>query len=668
MPGTSSRVQPQASEQPGVFNNALTDAFNPLELQGGVGSDYLTNRMRATVREIIRSYHQTYDHLQEAIQNAVDACEDRFCQPVENGDNYIPRIGVIVNLLSNEITIIDNGRGMDVETVTKYFFSPYASLKSGRILAGGRKFRGEKGVGATFLTYGSARLHLTTKSANASDFVSGEIRGGIEWVMDESGAVQIPMVTPASPHDAILGADSGTAVTFGLSQNTNLRQLTRHGLTPEDWGAILKLFTALGFVDFESRDPFLRALKASVTVIDEGGQRTTQPLTPGYYFPHEAPSTSAVDREALQRGVRGTLPISQRMKDCLYSFYSDEKLREILHHKLDTSNYHRFDAHKEELRANIERCKPRVYALFTWSNEFWDEVNQKVFRTRRKEFEHGIAVATRKQRVGEKFQIQFSYRTGDYNRFFLLIDMDNIAPDIGRKSLPEPTRRLADLITDSLHDDFTIWPDALRPAPQRRPEVEEMGNQETLQNALAGTDLVGARRLGVSLLKEPQEEQDVVALFFDLLGLGLLTGYELYAVNISQKYDGVAKFLVVKSPEVLYDSVSNPLGIAEELFNRDKKESITTFLEFKFDSDDFIRDVVRGEKTFRDVKWLVCWRIGTTYVAEGVSITNILDEQQRGHREFFGVTHLLTRDADSVFVICLQTIMPILASVRRSTQ
>src|SRR5438552_10426200 len=59
--------------------NLLRDSFEPLsERLRAPANEYTERMMKDEVVEILRSYHQTYDHLQELLQNAVDACEDAY--------------------------------------------------------------------------------------------------------------------------------------------------------------------------------------------------------------------------------------------------------------------------------------------------------------------------------------------------------------------------------------------------------------------------------------------------------------------------------------------------------------------------------------------------------------------------------------------------------------
>ena len=655
-------------------NNDLEAPFDPLVTMPSDASDALGRQvLRNIVQQIVSSYHQTYDHLQEAIQNAVDACQEAYWHYQEERDGitnaghpYAPEVQITVDLTSDEITVVDNGPGMTRDDVQKYFFSPYATLKRVPKEAG-REQRGEKGVGATFLAYGSSSLRVTSKPIDGTTFTAGVLNGGIEWIRAEDSQAPAPEVRPCQPHTEIANGEHGTAITMRFSGETNIRQLARHGTTPEHWDTILRLFTALGYIDFEERDEFLTRLRATISVVTQNGKTRSKPVGAGHLYPDRVPGVSAARIAELQATPR-PLPIKLMHKDCLHETYSWPQLKEKLSKQLESASYTRFLDQKEELFEAMERYQPECYALFAWSSEFWSDVNTRVFATRRREFDYGMVFATKRQRIGRTERIQFSTRAGDYNRFLFVVNLKDATADIGRKSLPGEITDLAWVIADTLHMEFVRSDDALKPAPSEAQEQDDLALEELQTKAIGeGQDIEDAQRLGLHLLKVPREEQDVVALFFDLLGAGYLKGFEFYSTLVSGKYDAVAAFELQKSPDVLYDHKTSPLGIPEEKFRQfppdthSVRSAQRSFLEFKLSSDDLVRDFRRQDKRPSDIRWLVCWDVGSAHRAEGYEIVDVLTEDQRNWREYYGVTHVLrTREGTQINLICLKTVLDVL--------
>lgn len=647
-------------------SNLLCEPFNPFRLaeQQPLMEQYFNNLKRNEVRQIIISYHQRYDHFHEVLQNAVDACERAYRASVDGEQPtspYEPHIKIKINVDSNKITVIDNGTGITLDDVHKYLFTPYATNKPDYPV----RQRGEKGVGNTFLSYGSSAYHFTTRTIGGSGFIAGNLSEGICWTLSEDPTLVMPLVEPAEPHELLSELQNGTIIEITFSEQTNIRRLKDHGTTLQHWEAIIRLHTAAGYIDMQENDEFLNALKVTLYVTYQGITQS-KILQTGYLYPHKVRETTSVRLRDLRRGERGRLPPRHTMKDCIFDIFDSESVKQKTLEKLES--YSRFGPYRNELREDIVRLNPRAYVLFAWSSEFWSNLNERTFERESNEIHHGIVFSTKTQRLAEPKNIDFSFRTGDYNRFFILLDVDQLEADIGRKSLEKRVTNLANLIADTFHNTFVEFFDALKPAPRERREDEERELEDLLNAAITDGTAIDLPRAHLAVLKEPREEQDVVALFFNLMGTGYLKGYRFYSTKIARQYDGVGYFELNKNNDILYDVASNPLGIPEELFAGQSRKASTqrNFIEFKISTDDLIRDIKNGDKQLRDIKWLICWKKGNRHASEGISIDEILEENQRGHREFYGITDIM-RDATgtSVYVIRLQKVIEIL---RRSQE
>src|SRR5258708_1151090 len=134
---------------------------DPLERAGGSDFEY----RRRTVQGILESYHSNYDVLSEAVQNSIDAVEDAYLA----GSPAPYLIEVTINFRENWIGILDSGVGMTGEEVTSVF-APHVSFKQQSSPGNKRDkknmYRGYKGVGLTFLAYGTDEIIIHSRQGD----------------------------------------------------------------------------------------------------------------------------------------------------------------------------------------------------------------------------------------------------------------------------------------------------------------------------------------------------------------------------------------------------------------------------------------------------------------------------------------------------------------------
>ena len=180
------------------------ESWDPLESESDPG--LLVAAQRREIRNILKSYTGYYDLFAELIQNALDAVERRIKD--ENGKKYEPSIWVKIDLQESEVTVTDNGCGMDVAQF-RQFLRPNYSFKDSE------SNRGSKGVGATYLAYGFNHLQVATRYRGKT--LAGVIRRGREWVEDKTETIPRPIVETAPPtHEAFESVDQGSSMSVRL--------------------------------------------------------------------------------------------------------------------------------------------------------------------------------------------------------------------------------------------------------------------------------------------------------------------------------------------------------------------------------------------------------------------------------------------------------------------
>jgi hypothetical protein len=140
----------------------------------------------------------------------------------------------------------------------------------------------------------------------------------------------------------------------------------------------------------------------------------------------------------------------------------------------------------------------------------------------------------------------------------------------------------------------------------------------------------------VALVSKPQQEQDAIALFHELIGSGVLKGFRFLGTSQSDRYDSVFFMNYSESDAVHFDAKSNRLGV-----NRSFNLPYTTepkILEYKFKFDSLVADFEKEDKFAKHVDFVVCWSSGDQF-KERFYLQPLLVGDEGSSRQIFGATH-----------------------------
>jgi hypothetical protein len=137
-------------------------------------------------------------------------------------------------------------------------------------------------------------------------------------------------------------------------------------------------------------------------------------------------------------------------------------------------------------------------------------------------------------------------------------------------------------------------------------------------------------------------EQDVVALFNQMLSSGLIRGVQLIASSQYNQYDGLYRVRMETPFDKFVHSAANPLGIEEDVFaGGQPMVTKVKVLEYKYNLDGLIEELQSGVKDVNDIGLVVTWNMGDKW-REMFDVTSLLDEDTRHHRQIHGTTHSFT--------------------------
>lgn len=613
--------------------------FDPLESKTTKISDAALGALKREIQNILSSYVGWYDPFCELIQNALDAVEARARQEVSAGTSgsYQPRIDIFIDLDGNSLTVTDNGIGLDKEKFEQ-FLAPNFSFKSGAT-------RGHKGVGATYVAYGFNYMRVSTRVPGFE--ASGRIIGARTW-LNTDGAPANPKVEPDA--SAIEGAfpsiDRGVSITVRFDDATHPKRLDWIRADSADkWSKILAVKTGLGSI-IEDND-----VEISVRVKSQG--KCTELLTKGtrylWLYKYAAKTARIRDLESASKilferyGVGRKLPDKFRNLDFLYDSWTPSEIEVLIGSSLDSED-----------KAVIIKHKPTISVEFGYSAKQWTYFNEQLdLRSNYKVLTAGIQLAANNMPQGEAFVIPLTRNIGRQNQLHFLIHFENYSPDLGRKGfhreLTDFAKNAARYITENhlvklrmyLKANTGVSPDLIREMKIGDWKKEMLAHELTAPLILNSEHFFKPTER-VSITSAPTREQDVIALFNQLVAGGVIRGISVMSTNERFTYDGLFKVTFDLPTELYtYDSVTNPLGVPFEVSKQlQGKVTDPRVLEYKFSLDGLVEDFESQDKNINDVDLCIMWETGNLY-RERYGITSLLIPENSDQRQYHGVTHIL---------------------------
>jgi hypothetical protein len=445
----------------------------------------------------------------------------------------------------------------------KYCLRPSVSFKKQADL------RGHKGVGATFLAYGFSFMKLQSKRNGSA--LAAILRQGRQWAEDSSRTIPRPKFEAVEfSVPEIANETSGTAVEIiiGSSSGERPRDLSWLGArTAEQWFDVLRIKTPLGGVYLTSSK-----FTPSVTIRVRASDKEVTDLTSNraeYYYPHEIPNLkvqSLRDVSAAADKISGDSqtkllkldPAFKRLH-CVYDIWNKEEV-------LNSDSYF-YSALSDEQKELIERHSVVIYAAFLHSAKLWGEFNDDILALRRGQriMHGGLQIASDFMTQGDSSVIPLTSAIGYQANAHVIVHFTDGNPDLGRKTFQPELTKLAEILAVRSVTVFRRFLQYVRPdtgAQSITPDKEVHDwkrTQEEFRDRNPLTLTTNGR--SVALVSKPQQEQDVVALFHELIGAGILRGFRFLGTSQSDRYDSVFFMHYVEDENVRFDAKVDRLGV-----------------------------------------------------------------------------------------------------------
>ena len=612
--------------------------FDPLEYKNTKVNDAAFGALKREISNILSSYVGWYDPFCELIQNALDAVEARQGAEAAAGTGaaYQPQISIKIDVDDNSLSVSDNGIGLDKEKFEQ-FLAPNFSFKSGNT-------RGHKGVGATYVAYGFNYMRVTTKVPGFD--ASGRILKARDWLKTEGGGSN-PKVEPDDSKladETYLKFDRGVSVTVRFDASTHPHKLNwLQAFTAATWQKILYIKTGLGSVKPDSD------VRIRIAVVHKGNETIIERIGTEYPWLHAAASKKASYKELVAAqdalyekfGAGRKMPDKYSNLDFVYETWTADELQPLLGKALD----------EEELEV-IANFTPSISVEFGYTAKLWSKFNDSLC-LRSKVLSSGIQLAANNMPQGETILVPLVRNIGRQHQVHFLVHFDNYTPDLGRKGfhrqLTDFAKSVARHIVDAhlskvrylLKANTGTSPDLVRELRIDEWKKEMLAHEDKEPLKLQSEHFFHPTER-VSITSVPTREQDVIALFHQLIAGGVVRGLNMMSTNERFTYDGLFKIAFDLAIELyVYDATKNPLGVpldtAKGLIG---KVTAPRILEYKFSLDGLIEDFDSQDKNIKDIDLCIAWSTGDLY-REKYGIASLLLPENADQRQYHGITHVL---------------------------
>lgn len=624
------------------------NAFDPLWSKYNGNEEVVIRSVKREIGNILNSYVGWYDPFCELIQNALDAVDKRR----ELNDRFEAKIHVLIDIKNNKVSVTDNGIGFKEAEYLK-FLAPNFSFKPGGTT------RGHKGVGTTYLAYGFNYIQIATKTPDFSAI--GVMKDARHWLEDPAPSSNPQVVPDANEVEDsfFMQIDRGTSMTIKCDSESYPKDLSWMGLgTADAWLKVLRVQTGLGQIHLSGD------VKIIVEVLDKVGVQTTATIDNPQYLSIEEflDKVKRVDEIKVKMdelykksGPNYKMPAKFSNLEAVYDYWNCPKLLSEI----------KFDPTQE---ADIKKYNVTVIFSYVFSLSVWDKIDNSVgIRKGNHVLYGGIQLAANNMPQGELIQIPLTKNIGRQKQANILIHFENCSADLGRKGFKKEitdlgkdiARRLMDGPLMKVRSCFKANSGA-SPDLRREKDLAEWKKSMTEHEQKFPLTIDNPNFFNpmqkVSITSYPTREQDVIALFNQLIAGGVIRGIKIMSTNERSTYDSLFRIEIKKPKELqIFDEKNNPLGISEDAFD-DILEDEEVFLsdpqvlEYKYSLNGLIEDIESGVKNTNDINLVVAWEAGERY-KDNYIIESLLIAGNEGLRRYHGVTHHL-HDANTNEYVC----------------
>jgi len=418
------------------------------------------------------------------------------------------------------------------------------------------------------------------------------------------------------------------------------KSLTYYGTrNAKNWFDVLRIVTPLGGIYLDSEKKLKPIVK--MTVVDEAQSETNLSSSNSeFFYPHEISGLKTQDLGGLiaeiKRQTGDPSDIKRKIRpefknlDCLYEVFDTEKTVELCS---ASSTF------KEEDIVIIREYRIFSYCAHVSQVKTFEKFNENLgLRSGAHIIKGGLLIASDTMPQGDLYVIPLKRYMGYQRNTFVVTHLRDGNPDLGRKIFQPEVRSVCEKIAVLLANKLIEYRWALKSDSGSIPTLapsSELWNWKMDQiNHRSNNpfNYFEASR-SLAMVSIPREEQDVVALYHQLIGAGVIKGIKFFGSTHHERYD--ALILTNYEEEHVY-SDSNPLGVRDDIVSGGESEP--KVLEFKKTFDSIVDDFEKEIKFENQVDLVICWDIEEKFARRYILKSLMLDGEGNV-RQYFGATH-----------------------------
>lgn len=515
--------------------------------------------IRAQIKGIDDSYRNPWDILAELAQNSIDAI---------SATNRKGRIDIEVNSIERSVRFADNGCGISADRLPGLL----------NLFSSGKKddFNsiGEKGVGLKFVLFQSSYFEITTSDGYTA--ARAVVKDASAWKTSSDDELikmdfeELPIEEYPEPGTSIVAkgliseqgdADEASASFFKMTLQELLfllRSKTAIGNTTRIWAD-----------DVEDVDVSLR-------YIDSSNIEHIERVDHSYWLPIEG-----VDEKDL-------MDIEEFEEWAKKTDRSDKDKRAKLQGKI---LYLKGSYHHRGYR------KISYWACMLPTRGMWDVLNKRMDLATSDELSNpewvddhqsvlikdGICIATKGMPTGISIETPRTGNAGYWSNCFMLFQDDALQFDIGRKSIHGKIRNI---YKDKAKELFNRIVKLMVKYTSARPAVLDSNEFDEYEIRRKVESIIPLDSDVLKFKKSPAEQEaSVAAVFFELVGKGIIDDIEPIYLGYRHRYDMYADFVQADG--------TRKWGI----------------YEFKSHLRNIVQDFSDAKKIFDEMDYIICWDV-----------------------------------------------------------